>query len=78
MQKAILESGKPKPKVQRAHVTQFGVVIDVLATLDAMGPDDSFTVDTNKMRKYVLVTGKQKGMSLTSQKEGERYRIHIK
>lgn len=75
---AILESDKPKPPPREARITQYGVRVDVNETLDAMLPHQSFVVDTNSMRKHILQRGKDKGMKLTSKKEGERYRIHIK
>lgn len=72
---AALEKGVQKVGRPKAHVTSYGAEISLDATLDTIGEDESFVVDTDKMRKYALLRGRDKGLKLTSEKQENRFRI---
>jgi hypothetical protein len=71
-----IETGIQPPVRKRAVVTSFGTEIDLSKTLDEIQVDQSFVLDTAKMRTYALKRGHDKEVKLTSEKTEEgRYRI---
>lgn len=75
MREAALEKNVELPSKRGADITSFGEVISLLATMDKIRPGESFVIDEEWMRKRALMAGKQKGVKLTSRKEGKRYRV---
>lgn len=73
---AVLMTGIEKPVRKTNAVTQYGVAIDLSATLDALEIDQCFDVDTLNMRKHAFTAATRKSITLTSEKQADgRYRI---
>lgn len=75
MERAIIQKEIELPTKVRGNHRSFGVVIDLISTITALKPGDSFVVDEPRSRDYALIIGGRKGIPITTQKEESRFRV---
>lgn len=73
--KAVIQEQIDIPTKTRGIHRSFGLPIDLISTIIALKPGDSFVVDEARTRDYALIIGLRKNVRLTTQKEETRFRV---